>query len=71
MRKETTNAKRGALEQSGRKKTHHFDSDSAVALARFCVHVAPTLANISHPNSLGGLLRVSESHVSNSNLQGI
>jgi len=41
----------------------HFDSDSAIALARFCEHVAPTLADISHPYGLGSLRFVSQTCV--------
>jgi hypothetical protein len=34
------------IPKSEKKRTHHFDSDSAVALARFRKHVAPALSEI-------------------------
>lgn len=46
----------GGCEWGTINNTHHFDPDSAIALASFCEHVAPTLADISHPYGFGSLL---------------
>lgn len=48
----------GKRKRKKKNGAHHFDSDSAVAFARLCEHIAPTLTKVPQSHRFGCLLYV-------------